>query len=74
MRRVNGELEGVVLKVQIVLYLFYHLRDPLSDIYCEIRFSKDQSEELIQPLKEKGKGEWVVNSVWFICIFSLTCK
>ena len=33
----------------------------LTDIYCEMRLPREKADELIAPLREKNKGEWVIN-------------
>ena len=37
------------------------LKPATTDISCELRMDKDQAEEKLKPIKERGKGEWVLD-------------
>ena len=37
------------------------LKMGITDIICELSISKEKAEEMIQPINEKGKGEWILD-------------
>ena len=32
----------------------------LTDIICELSISEEKAKEMLRPIDEKGKGEWVL--------------
>ncbi len=48
--------------IPIIKTVTIDYKKPLStDIYCEARLTPEQAEKLIEPLREKNKGEWIVD-------------
>lgn len=36
-------------------------RPAMTDIACELRMSREEAQEKLKPIEEKGKGEWVLD-------------
>lgn len=48
--------------IPIIKSVNIEYKKPLAtDIYCEISLPEEKARELIEPLKESGKGEWVID-------------
>jgi len=38
-----------------------YLKPAFTDLTCDLRLDKEEAENLIKPVKERGKGDWVLD-------------
>jgi thioesterase domain-containing protein len=38
-----------------------YLKPAMTDISCELRIDKQEAQEKLKPIEEKGKGEWILD-------------